>query len=62
MFWRHIRRQPVYAFINISGLAAGMAACMLILLFLGRELSFEEMHPEANRIVRVLTIDSALGA
>lgn len=61
VFWRHIRRQPVYAFINISGLAAGMAACMLILLFLGRELSFEEMHPEANRIVRVLTIDSALG-
>lgn len=61
VFWRHIRRQPVYAFINISGLAAGMAACMLILLFLGRELSFEEMHPQANRIVRVLTIDSALG-
>ncbi|MDA0875040.1 MAG: ABC transporter permease, partial [Bacteroidetes bacterium] len=61
VFWRHIRRQPVYAFINISGLAGGMAACMLILLFLGRELSFEDMHPEASRIVRVLTIDSALG-
>ena len=61
VFWRNIRRQPVYAFINIFGLAAGMAACMLILLFLGRELSFEEMHSDADRIVRVLTIDSALG-
>jgi len=61
VFWRNIRRQPVYAFINIFGLAAGMAACMLILLFLGRELSFEEMHQDGDRIVRVLTIDSALG-
>ncbi len=61
VFWRHVRRQPVYAFINIFGLAAGMAACMLILLFLNRELSFEEMHGDADRIVRVLTIDSALG-
>ena len=61
VFWRNIRRQPVYAFINIFGLAAGMAACMLILLFLGRELSFEDMHADSDRIVRVLTIDSALG-
>lgn len=61
VYWRHIRRQPVYAFINIFGLAVGMAACMLILLFLGRELSFEEMHDDAPRIARVLTIDSALG-
>ncbi|MDA1334293.1 MAG: ABC transporter permease, partial [Bacteroidetes bacterium] len=61
IFWRNIRRQPVYAFINIFGLAAGMAACMLILLFLNRETSFEQMHIEGDRIVRVLTVDKALG-
>ncbi len=61
IFWRNIRRQPVYAFINIFGLAAGMAACMLILMFINRETSFEEMHPAGSDVYRVLTIDKALG-
>lgn len=61
IFWRNIRRQPSYAFINIFGLAAGMAACMLILLFINRETSFEDMHGEADNVFRVLTIDKALG-
>jgi putative ABC transport system permease protein len=61
LFWRHVRRQPVYAFINIFGLAAGMAACLLIVLFIEREVSFEDMHQDRDRIYRVLTIDKALG-
>lgn len=61
LFWRHIRRQPVYAFINVFGLAAGMAACLLILLFIEREVSFEDMHADAGRTYRVLTVDKALG-
>ena len=61
IFWRNVRRQPTYAFINVFGLALGMAACLLILLFIERELSFEAMHGDADRIYRVLTIDKALG-
>ncbi|NNF04931.1 MAG: FtsX-like permease family protein, partial [Rhodothermales bacterium] len=61
LFLRHIRRHPSFAFINIFGLATGMAACLLILLFIQREVSFEEMHADADRIVRVLTVDKALG-
>ncbi len=58
---RSLLRQKGYSFINIVGLAIGMAACMLILLFIQRELSFENMHKNADRIYRVMIIDAALG-
>lgn len=58
---RNLLRHKGYSFINIAGLAIGMAACILILLFIQHELSFENMHADARRIYRVLTIDKALG-
>jgi putative ABC transport system permease protein len=58
---RNLLRQKIYSLINIIGLAIGIAACILILLFIQRELSFESMHSDAGRIYRVLTIDKALG-
>lgn len=61
IFIRNISRFKLYSIINIGGLAVGMAACILILLFIQRELSFENMHSKADRIYRVLTIDKALG-
>ena len=61
VFMRHFRRHKLYTFINIVGLAVGMAACIVILLFIKSELSYETMHPDADRIYRVLTIDKALG-
>jgi len=61
LFLRHIRRHKSYAFINISGLAIGMSSCILILLFIQKELSFESMHANVDRTYRVLTIDKALG-
>jgi len=54
-------RHKVFSGINIAGLAIGIAACMLILLFIQREFSFEKNHHKAGRIYRVLTIDRALG-
>jgi putative ABC transport system permease protein len=38
--------------INIVGLTAGIAACLLILLFVNHELSYEDWNPNADRIVR----------
>ncbi|MCP4632784.1 MAG: FtsX-like permease family protein [candidate division Zixibacteria bacterium] len=58
---RNLLRHKVYSLINIVGLAIGIAACVLILLFIQRELSFDNMHSDAERIYRVLTIDKALG-
>ena len=61
IFIRHLKRHTLYAFINICGLAVGMAACILIVLFIQSEVSFEAMHDKADRVYRALTIDKALG-
>src|SRR5580698_7805901 len=42
--WRHIWRQKVYSAINILGLSIGMAACIIILLFVTYEKSFDSIH------------------
>jgi len=51
--FRNIRKQKSYAFINIFGLAAGMAATILILLFVQDELSYDKYHEKSDRIYRV---------
>jgi putative ABC transport system permease protein len=52
---RKIRRQKGYSFINIFGLAIGMACTILILLWVQYELSFDKHHEKADRIYRVGT-------
>jgi putative ABC transport system permease protein len=42
--WRNLRKNKIYSFINITGLAIGMAACILILLFVFYERSFDSFH------------------
>ncbi len=49
---RNIRMHKGYSIINITGLAIGIAACLLILLFVQRELSFEKMFARGERIYR----------
>lgn len=51
---RALRRQKGYAFINIVGLAIGIACCLLIGLYLRDELSFDRFHDHADRIYRVV--------
>ena len=51
---RNLLRQPVYSLINIVGLAIGMAACMLIVLYIQDELSYDRHHPNAERIYRIV--------
>ncbi len=58
--WRNIRKQKGYSVINLSGLAIGMACCLLILLFVQDELSFDRHHENAERIYRVV-IDAEVG-
>src|SRR5882672_5967111 len=42
--WRNLTRRKLYSAINIIGLATGMAACIVILLFVFYERSFDSMH------------------
>lgn len=50
---RTIRKHKGYAFINITGLAVGIACCLLIVLFIQNELSYDHFHEHADRIYRV---------
>jgi putative ABC transport system permease protein len=50
---RNILRHKAFSFINIVGLAVGMACCLLILLFVRDELSFDRYHSNADRIFRL---------
>lgn len=57
--WRNLIRNKVSSFINIAGLAVGMAVAMLIGLWIWDELSFDKSNKEYNHIVRVLANESA---
>jgi len=50
---RKIKRQKIYSFINIAGLAVGMACTFLILLWVQHELSYENFHENADDIYLV---------
>ena len=51
---RKIRRHKGYSFINISGLAIGMACCFFVFLWVQDELSFDRFHSNVKEIYRVL--------
>jgi len=51
---RNILRNKVYAVINIMGLAVGMACCIIILLWVQDELSYDRFHENSDDIYRVI--------
>ncbi len=50
---RALGRHKGYAAINVSGLAVGLACCLLILVYVLDELSYDQFHERSDRIVRV---------
>ena len=48
--YRNLKRQKGYAFINVFGLAVGLACCLLIGLFVYDELSYDRFHEAADRL------------
>lgn len=53
---RNLTRKPVYSIITFSGFTFGIAASLLIYLWIYNELSYEKFHPDYQRIYRVLTL------
>ena len=51
--FRNLKRQKVSTSINIVGLAIGLATCILIMLYVQDELSFDRYNEKADRIFRV---------
>ncbi|MEB2775043.1 ABC transporter permease [Algoriphagus sp. D3-2-R+10] len=50
---RNTGKNPLYMFINVFGLAVGMAVSILIFLFVQHELSYDKYHAKSERIYRV---------
>ena len=50
---RNLLRHKAYSFINVLGLAIGIACCLLIMLYVVDELSYDRFNKNADRIYRV---------
>ncbi|MBE7170296.1 MAG: ABC transporter permease [Williamsia sp.] len=53
--WRNLTKNKTSSFINVSGLAIGMAVAVLIGLWLHDELSFDRYHQNYDRIAQIMT-------
>jgi putative ABC transport system permease protein len=53
---RNIRHQKIYTYINVSGLAIGIACAILILLYVADEMNFDMFHTKADQIYRVVEV------
>jgi putative ABC transport system permease protein len=51
--FRNIKRHLGYSFINIFGLAIGMTVCLLMLMYVVNEISYDDFHEKGDRIYRL---------
>ena len=57
--FRNMKKQKVYTFINVFGLAFGIACCITIFLYVDFESSYDKYHTDLERIYRVAVSDIA---
>lgn len=58
---RSLKRQKSYSLINIFGLSSGIMACIVILLYVRDEFSYERFYPNADQIYRVTSVYETSG-
>jgi putative ABC transport system permease protein len=51
--FRNLNKHRFYTLINISGLSIGIASCLIIVLYVMDELSYDKHHEKASRIYRI---------
>ncbi|MDG2015813.1 MAG: ABC transporter permease [Rhodothermales bacterium] len=57
---RGLKKDPGFSTINLVGLAIGLGSCLLIMLFITHELSYEKGYDKADNIYRVI-MDATIG-
>lgn len=50
---RNLKRHKGYTFINIFGLAASLAVCLLVLLFIRQQWRYDRFHPSSDQLYRI---------
>ena len=56
--FRNVLRYKGFSIINILGLSLSMSVCMVILVLIQDQYSYDEMHHRGNNIYRVQQVDS----
>ncbi len=56
--WRHLLNNKVYSLINITGLAVGLSACLLVATVVVDELSYDKQWKHANQLYRLISINN----
>jgi len=51
--FRQATKNPLYAVINLFGLSAGIASCIIIFLFAANEFKYDKFHQHTEKIYRV---------
>ena len=59
IFLRILIHQKVYTVINLAGLAVGMASCIIILLWVQDEISFDRFHEKYSNLFSVVVVDKS---
>ncbi|MCP4727107.1 MAG: FtsX-like permease family protein [bacterium] len=59
--FRNLKTNRGHTFINIFGFSIGMAASILIFLYVQKEFSYDMFHEKAGRVCKVLLIDKSFG-
>jgi putative ABC transport system permease protein len=54
--WRNLWKNKIFSFINIFGLSAGLASCMLICLYIYDELSYDRYHNNVEQLYQIGTV------
>jgi len=57
IIWRNIFKNKAYSFINILGLAVGMASFIIILLYFNYELSYDKWDNSLKRVAKVSLVE-----
>lgn len=52
--WRHLLKQKLFSAIKIGGFALGIAACLLIALYIREEISYDQHYRQKDQIYRVV--------
>ena len=58
---RNLLKYKTHTFINITGLAIGLAGTILILLWVYDELSYDHFHENANELYRIVVENQSSG-
>jgi putative ABC transport system permease protein len=51
--WRNLLKHKSFSLVNICGLAIGIAACLIIFIYIRHELTFDQYNKNADRIARI---------